>query len=1551
MKNFVFNVESWQSTICRKMKYVFAIALLFVGVNLNAQTIIGSEDNTTEYLGATSDKLELADGDFALFKFQNFSDEEENWFNWLLWVKDSNDADFIILRADCWEIVQWSNEGITNNFNWDTFQYDMYEANVTVKCKYLNSQFTIYADITTQDGNKYYMEYTKAATGTLNICLAVDHCHLAISKVKRITSGVVTDESDGWRTLGQATFTDNVLCENSYQVTLQQSKSDMAYFRLVEPYHQPYMLENWDLRGEPDEYMYLTLINKNDKWSFNYDGYSITEPIGNDSLVWFSWHSTGNFYDYSDSIRTFASDIIISHPRSWTNYQTHTALLHNRVLTYQSNGYPDVLQLAPIYGSVSTIGGYRTWKFTQDDSIVLIKFPEIPSEDIYIHTTGSGDSDNPYTVSDAKMLAGLLEADSLSYSSYYIKGVISRIDEPYSQQSGRATFYISEDGNTEDELRINEAYFLDYKSWVEGNPQIKVGDEVIINGLLVNTNGDTPETASQKSYIYSLNGLADISPILTVYSISNSGINYATLIGWRADGSRLGFRLSGSDCYFCGAISSATSLCVPEQISYNGTIYDVNNCGYYGGSVLDFEEATTVTSLTLPKTILEIRDDIPWNIDNLHLQHNIYDAPPSLYRSGYLQYINVWVPQSVYSSYKKWTMDSDSEWYGVEVHYEGWEPQPYIVTVNTPGTLGNVMLSTISQLFNQWNDVDELTVIGHLNRDDMKILSRLKEMRKLDLSQTDITTITGCSGLSKLQEVILPSTVTEIDDNAFADCKKLKMISAQNVITIGNSAFSSCYNLTEVNLPAATTIGSSAFADCSNLKEINLLAATTIGNSAFSSCYNLTEVNLPAATTIGSWAFFDCSNLKEMNLPAATTIYSYAFYDCINLLRVDLPAAIRIDSNAFGTEYYFAERTDRGCPNLRTINLPVVTFIGSNAFCGCNSLYEVNIPNVTEIRAYAFYGCSSLGSINLSSVNSIASEAFYGCSNLREVNFPESLQSIGSDAFYGCNLRDVYCHIVAPLATTAFGQDVASSATLHVPAISLTAYMLSDSWYNFYEIVPFDETLERITINSDFTITDYAGLAEKIDLNINSVDQNSYDSYDSWTSTFSCGHLTVSADAPLRLGTFNYENYMWVNGNRNSWRYPYCNSLITNNEITADEVVMDFCVQTNEWNFISFPFDVNVSDIEVPEGTLWVIRKYSGADRAALTGNTWQNMTKGMTLKAGEGYILHCANEKLNTTGFQIKVKAINNGNKNKIFTYQDVVKPLTTYASEHAHNRSWNLVGNPYPSYYNTTAIKHNGVITVWNGRGYTAFSLLDDDYQLRPNEAFFVQCPMDATSMTFKAEGRTHEYRQNTYDNDDDYDDYDDARLRVNRSPSNSQRLVYNFILTSSDFSDRTRLVINPEAKMDYEISCDASKFMSDDASVPQLYVLDNGIRYAIDERPLGDGIIGLGVRLGETGEYTLQLNSKNIGANRVVLTDHETGSVVNLTEDAYTFTAQAGTDESRFTLTIGSEATGVDEIVNGEFSNGTSTYDLQGRKVNSETKGIYIINHNGKNRKVVK
>ena len=113
--------------------------------------------------------------------------------------------------------------------------------------------------------------------------------------------------------------------------------------------------------------------------------------------------------------------------------------------------------------------------------------------------------DNPLTPSEALDIATALGKGNTSTESYYIKGKISSIKFSFDAEHGTATFNISADGSKSGEFTCYSVYYFGNKSWVEGNMQVKEGDEVVVYGKLTNFKG-TPETAAKKACLYSLNG-------------------------------------------------------------------------------------------------------------------------------------------------------------------------------------------------------------------------------------------------------------------------------------------------------------------------------------------------------------------------------------------------------------------------------------------------------------------------------------------------------------------------------------------------------------------------------------------------------------------------------------------------------------------------------------------------------------------------------------------------------------------------------------------------------------------------------------------------------------------------------------------------------------------------------------------------------------------------------------------------------------------------------------------------------------------------------------
>lgn len=136
-----------------------------------------------------------------------------------------------------------------------------------------------------------------------------------------------------------------------------------------------------------------------------------------------------------------------------------------------------------------------------------------------------------YTVEQA---VAVLTSDAETTDVVYITGKISQIDE-VSAQYGNATYYISDDGTTANQLMVFRGKYLNNEKFT-AEDQIKVGDEVKIAGVLTNyKKGDTVTKEVTNSYIVSLNtvptGISSVvaAPALDanapVYNLAGQRVN------------------------------------------------------------------------------------------------------------------------------------------------------------------------------------------------------------------------------------------------------------------------------------------------------------------------------------------------------------------------------------------------------------------------------------------------------------------------------------------------------------------------------------------------------------------------------------------------------------------------------------------------------------------------------------------------------------------------------------------------------------------------------------------------------------------------------------------------------------------------------------------------------------------------------------------------------------------------------------------------------------------------------------------------------------------
>ena len=172
--------------------------------------------------------------------------------------------------------------------------------------------------------------------------------------------------------------------------------------------------------------------------------------------------------------------------------------------------YPvDALNAKSFDGKKITVTGYFNGLSSKGRFINIIA----TKIDEYVDNP-KGTATNPYTASEA---AALLTAGTKFDEDIYIKGKVSAILYDFSTYAGTGTFWLSDDGEfkgSEDKKSTTEfthdfecysAYWFDNKQWVEGNGQVRIGDEVVVCGKTTVYNG-IAETSNKKAWVYSVNG-------------------------------------------------------------------------------------------------------------------------------------------------------------------------------------------------------------------------------------------------------------------------------------------------------------------------------------------------------------------------------------------------------------------------------------------------------------------------------------------------------------------------------------------------------------------------------------------------------------------------------------------------------------------------------------------------------------------------------------------------------------------------------------------------------------------------------------------------------------------------------------------------------------------------------------------------------------------------------------------------------------------------------------------------------------------------------------
>lgn len=253
---------------------------------------------------------------------------------------------------------------------------------------------------------------------------------------------------------------------------------------------------------------------------------------------------------------------------------------------------------------------------------------------------------------------------------------------------------------------------------------------------------------------------------------------------------------------------------------------------------------------------------------------------------------------------------------------------------------------------------------------------------------------------TSVKEVILPDSVTSIEDSAFMGCAHLESIRLSSKLSnIGVRAFANCLSLKAVELPAETfSIGDYAFFNCGMLKAVELpTKMIKYGKYVFAECKELESVTIPYTMTyVPEGMFNKCTSLKSVTFPnTVEKISKCAFMDCTSLEAVDFKSKLTV----------IEEQAFSDCKALTELVIPEgVKELGARAFAACSSISSLSLPSTLEtIPNECFVDCSSLKNATLSEgIEFIQTSAFSSCTSLAEITLPSTLKRIGSLCFADC---------------------------------------------------------------------------------------------------------------------------------------------------------------------------------------------------------------------------------------------------------------------------------------------------------------------------------------------------------------------------------------------------------------------------------------------------------------------------------------------------------------------------------------------------------------------
>ena len=286
-------------------------------------------------------------------------------------------------------------------------------------------------------------------------------------------------------------------------------------------------------------------------------------------------------------------------------------------------------------------------------------------------------------------------------------------------------------------------------------------------------------------------------------------------------------------------------------------------------------------------------------------------------------------------------------------------------------SIGSNVTTIGSQAFRNCTSLKSITIPNNVGYIGESIFQGCTSLTSVTLSNVlEAIPMYAFDGCSSLASISIPSSVIVFHDGAFRGCAFTTFTIPTTVTYIGDEVFANCSELVTVTTyDTLEHIGTNAFSGCDSLntisgiqyagkyavkvldKELSSYSLGTgtrwIGDNLFEDCTNLESFIIPdTVIQVGKSAFHNCTKLSSITFGSGLkTIGACAFQNCVSLPNIVIPGnVLTIGDYAF-----------LGCTEVRYVTIGNGCLdVGYSAFSHCISYSETaNQSNINKYKAKA----------------------------------------------------------------------------------------------------------------------------------------------------------------------------------------------------------------------------------------------------------------------------------------------------------------------------------------------------------------------------------------------------------------------------------------------------------------------------------------------------------------------------------------------------------------------------------------------------------------------